>query len=193
MSNTTKQEIMDSCIKMLSTEKFSKISVKDIVKKCNINRKTFYYYFTDKYSLVTQYIASELKKSMGLSEDFTEEQLLQVNWDVALKSILRFFYENKSLVQNIYTSLLHTDLEEMLFNIIEPFGYYNICLTAKTFKVADSELKVIAGLVSDVVASSILRWIKNGMVDDPIKIVDHHTKLLQRSIGVILENAEKLS
>ena len=184
---------MDSCIKMLSTEKFSKISVKDIVKKCNINRKTFYYYFTDKYSLVTQYIASELKKSMGLSEDFTEEQLLQVNWDVALKSILRFFYENKSLVQNIFTSLLHTDLEEMLFNIIEPFGYYNICLTAKTFKVADSELKVIAGLVSDVVASSILRWIKNGMVDDPIKIVDHHTKLLQRSIGVILENAEKLS
>ena len=63
MSNKTKQEIMESCIEMLETEKFSKISVKDIVKKCNINRKTFYYYFTDKYSLVTEYIASALKKA----------------------------------------------------------------------------------------------------------------------------------
>ena len=193
MSNTTKQEIMDSCIEMLSTEKFAKISVKDIVKKCNINRKTFYYYFSDKYNLVTEYIASELKKSMGLSADFTEEKLLQVKWDVALKSILRFFYENKKLVQNIFTSLLHTDLEEMLFNIIEPFGYYNVCRTAENYNVSDFELKTIAGLVSDVVASSILRWIKKGMDEDPIKIVDHHTKLLQRSIGVILENAENLS
>ncbi len=192
MPNTTKQEIMASCIDMLSTEKFSKISVKDIVKKCKINRKTFYYYFTDKYSLVTEYVSSELKKAMGLSEDFTEEQLLQVNWGMALKTILRFFYENKKLVQNIFTSLLHTDFQEMLFNIIEPFCFYNICRTAQPFKVSNSELKTISDLLSDVVTSSILRWIKDGMMDDPIKIVDHHTILLQHCIGQILENAATL-
>ncbi len=183
---------MASCIDMLSTEKFSKISVKDIVKKCKINRKTFYYYFTDKYSLVTEYVSSELKKAMGLSEDFTEEQLLQVNWGMALKTILRFFYENKKLVQNIFTSLLHTDFQEMLFNIIEPFCFYNICRTAQPFKVSNSELKTISDLLSDVVTSSILRWIKDGMMDDPIKIVDHHTILLQHCIGQILENAATL-
>ena len=184
---------MNSCIDMLNTEKFSKISVKDIVKQCNINRKTFYYYFTDKYALVTEYIASELKKSMGLSDDLGEEQLLQVSWDVSLKSILRFFYENKKLVQNVYTSMLHIDMQEMLFKLIEPFAYYNLNQNAKQYDVSDNELKIMSGLVSDVVSSTILRWIKNNMDVDPIKIVDHHTLLLQRTISTMLENAEKLS
>lgn len=183
---------MNSCIKMLSTEKFSKISVKDIVKKCKINRKTFYYYFTDKYSLVTEYIASELKNSMGLTDDFTEDQLLQVNWDVALKTILRFFYENKNLVQNIFTSVLHTDFQEMLFHIVEPFCYRNISQTANNLKISTPEIKVISNLLSDVVTTSIIRWIKDGMMEDPIKIVDHHTILLQHCIGQILENAATL-
>ena len=92
-------------------------------------------------------------------------------------------------------------LEDSIFTIRNKSNIDNIWITPAlaskhNYQVGDmiyiSELKTISDLLSDVVTSSILRWIKDGMMDDPIKIVDHHTILLQHCIGQILENAATL-
>ena len=44
MSIYTKKAIMDSFVKMLSQKSFDKITIKDIIEDCGLNRSTFYYY-----------------------------------------------------------------------------------------------------------------------------------------------------
>ena len=51
-SNITKRALSSAFKELLESKPFSKISVGDICEKCEMNRKSFYYHFKDKYDLV---------------------------------------------------------------------------------------------------------------------------------------------
>ena len=52
MANFTEREIKRSFIKLLNEKPLSKISVRDIVEDCGINRNSFYYHFQDIPTLI---------------------------------------------------------------------------------------------------------------------------------------------
>lgn len=67
---------------------FEKISISDICERCEMNRKSFYYHFKDKYDLVnwifdTEFIAVARKKSYENAGEILED-------------ICEYFYENRS-------------------------------------------------------------------------------------------------
>ena len=43
----TKKALTDALKKLMSQKAFSKITVSEIIRMCNVNRKTFYYHFED--------------------------------------------------------------------------------------------------------------------------------------------------
>ena len=47
MSVTTKRALAETFKKLLSKRGLNKITVKDIVEDCGVNRQTFYYHFHD--------------------------------------------------------------------------------------------------------------------------------------------------
>ena len=47
MSKTTQIDIIRAFEKVLLKKSYAKINVKDITDICGLNRKTFYYYFSD--------------------------------------------------------------------------------------------------------------------------------------------------
>lgn len=51
-SNITKRALASALKAQLKEEPFSKISISDICERCEMNRKSFYYHFKDKYDLV---------------------------------------------------------------------------------------------------------------------------------------------
>lgn len=52
--NSTKAAIIEMFWQLLDKKPYSKITVKDIVTGCQINRNTFYYYFQDIPDLLQQ-------------------------------------------------------------------------------------------------------------------------------------------
>ena len=60
MAKFTKQAIMNCLLELLSTKQLDKITVKDIIEDCGVNRQTFYYHFEDIPDLISQYIVSDL-------------------------------------------------------------------------------------------------------------------------------------
>ena len=55
MSQVTKRALAASLIKLLSQKPLDKVTVKDIIEDCGVNRQTFYYHFKDIYDLVANY------------------------------------------------------------------------------------------------------------------------------------------
>ena len=52
MPSFTRQAIMKAFMQLLEERPLNKITVKDIVEVCGINRNTFYYHFEDIPSLI---------------------------------------------------------------------------------------------------------------------------------------------
>ena len=84
-TNITKRALAAALKELMEHKAFEKISVSDICEACNMNRKSFYYHFKDKYDLVnwiyyTEFIEVALKKEHGSV------------WNL-LDEICRYFYE----------------------------------------------------------------------------------------------------
>ena len=54
MATTTKELIYKTFLELLRQKPFDKITVRDIVEKANVNRNTFYYYYSDMYEMLEE-------------------------------------------------------------------------------------------------------------------------------------------
>ena len=89
-SNITKRALAASLKELMAEQPFQKINVAQICERCNMNRKSFYYHFKDKYDLVnwifdTEFI--ELLKHEDLSICYEEHWLF-------IEKICGYFYQN---------------------------------------------------------------------------------------------------
>ena len=73
MPSFTKKAIVESFLRIIGKKPLDKITVRDVVDDCGINRNTFYYYFQDIYAVleeVSRTVADSLPKGRSLSETF---------------------------------------------------------------------------------------------------------------------------
>lgn len=85
-SNITKRALASSLKELMENKPFAKISVSDICEACDMNRKSFYYHFKDKYDLVNWIYYTEFITVAHLKE-------YQTGWDL-LEDLCGYFYEN---------------------------------------------------------------------------------------------------
>ena len=64
-SQNTKQMLTDALLSISEKKAFSKITVSEIVSLCNVNRKTFYYHFTDVYDLLEWHLQNEINTALS--------------------------------------------------------------------------------------------------------------------------------
>jgi len=74
-SNITKRALANALKELMVEMPFEKINVADISGRCDMNRKSFYYHFKDKYDLVnwifdTEFIAIARGKKFETGWDF---------------------------------------------------------------------------------------------------------------------------
>ena len=62
MSEITKKALAASFMKLLNQTTLDKITIKDIVDECGVNRNTFYYHFQDVYDLMDWIFIIEAKQ-----------------------------------------------------------------------------------------------------------------------------------
>ena len=78
MPSFTRQAIMDAFLRLLAHKPFRKVTVRDIVEECGVNRTTFYYYYQDMYAIVEDLVASMLAPyaaalvGQGVEEDLRD-------------------------------------------------------------------------------------------------------------------------
>ena len=82
MANFTKQAIETAFLQLLNEKPLNKISVRDIVEKCGINRNSFYYHFQDIPSLIAEIITSYtdqlIEEYPTVNRDLFEESTMRL-------------------------------------------------------------------------------------------------------------------
>lgn len=148
-NNLTKDAISKSIKKLVKTRSISKISVSDICRDCNINRKTFYYHFGDKYELLiwifkTEVIDTTLEKFNSLHSYEGALYFLNCLYNDKVFYLKAFQEMGPHSLRDYFGDVLKPIVEE----VIDPDDY-------------EREVLTISDSFSDFLVSSFLRWLRS--------------------------------
>ena len=146
-SNITKKALSSALKELMETVPFSKISVSDICGKCDMNRKSFYYHFKDKYDLINWTFNSEFIDEIGDNPD-------KSGWDI-ICDICKYFYNNKDFYRKALQiegqNSFYRHFQNVLNAAVEQY------MKKMFFECKNSEFYVT--FYTDAFISSIVRWI----------------------------------
>ena len=104
MASFTKKAIVDSFLQLLGKKPIDKITVRDVVDHCGINRNTFYYYFQDLYAVLEEI-------SHIVAESLPVEASLSVTIEAFFRSMWSFNAANPRITRGLLMSLGQDGLE----------------------------------------------------------------------------------
>ncbi len=91
-SNITKNALAAAMKALMEKTPFAKVSVGDICEMCQMNRKSFYYHFKDKYDLVNWIFYTEFITAIR-NRDYKN------GWEL-MEDVCAYFYQNRRFYMN---------------------------------------------------------------------------------------------
>lgn len=157
MAKYTKKIIMDTFMNLLEDNSLDKISVKDIVEECEINRNTFYYYYSDIYDLLEDVFRTETEKFLvgEVREDITFFEEYRRAADIILnyrKAVIHIYNSRKR-------DVLHNYLQTVSFELIGRF----VRREAKGYDISAQDIEYIIRFYSYAIVGNTMDWIERKM------------------------------
>ena len=176
-SQNTKKMLANTLISLMKKKSLSKISISEIVKTCQINRKTFYYHFADIYELLEWHLEQEVSSimlSLKSPDDF----------ETAFRISIDYMEHNTYLYNCIDDPYFCDKLMDFIVKIILPISIDTItAMEARHKKVLDSDYKqFLSEMLTKIAALSIIDNIKHKNNYDYDKMLLYLSDTLNASI-----------
>ena len=159
MANFTKKAIKEAFIALIEEKPLSDITVKDIVKKCDINRNSFYYHYQDIPALIEDIVKEEAEQIL---KKYPSVSTIVECFD----ALIEFASHRKRAIMHIYRSVSREVFERHLMAVTEFFvsNYVNTVLTNES--IGESDKKTVIDYYKCVCFGLVLNWLNNGMTDE---------------------------
>lgn len=178
-SNITKRALATSLKELMAEQPFDKINVAQICERCNMNRKSFYYHFKDKYDLVnwifdTEFI--ELLKRENLSAGYAE------HW-AFIEKTCRYFYQNHSFYRKALQIKGQNSFSDHFREYIRPL----IAERISTLFGEEQPDKFTLDFLSDAMICAMERWLLSKECMPPEQFVNKLKTLTEKCAHAIFQ------
>lgn len=160
MQKDTKAIISDAFLVLLNQKPFDKITIKDIVEECNINRNTFYYYYSDIYDLLEEIFKKEL---CLMIDDYKKGG----SWVEGFIKMLNVSYTNKRIINNICSSRSYEYFENYMYKSCSSIMVDIVSFHAKDMDVPSEDIEFIASFYEYAMVGILSDWFRTGMRETP--------------------------
>lgn len=179
----TKRTITASLKKIIKNKSLDKITVREIIEDCGVNRKTFYYHFDNIYDLVKWIFEEE-------AINIVKQYDLIVDYHDAIQFILDYVEDNK-LICNCVFDVIGRDELKKFFQKDFIYIFNNIVDQLSEGKKVSEEYKVfLVNFYTESLASLLINWIRNKEKYDKQKMIQYVSLTLFGSIEYNLAKAE---
>ena len=184
MAKFTKQAIMKCLMDMLKTQSVEKITVKDICETCEINRNTFYYYFSDIYDVLDSVFAEETKTLLELEDNLTFYE--------TYKKAAAIIIEYRKAVIHIYNSKNKQIVVRYLEKVSNILVRHIVENSVRDCNVTDGDIRYITSFYSYAIVGVTSKWIEEGMppynVDLIKRLSDSYDATIENMISICEKN-----
>lgn len=176
-SERRKQMISDSFKKIMQHKSFSKITVREIINDCGINRKTFYYHFEDMYALLKWTLEQE---AIEIVKQFD----LLIEHEEALRFVMDYIDKNDVILNNIYFSVGRDELRRFFYADFIGITRSIIEKVEETEKitVSDHYKTFLEKFYTEALAGILLEWITTPSVRNCEETIQYISTLLRSTI-----------
>lgn len=180
MQQKTKQALATSLKKLMTIKSLPKITVKDLVNDCDVNRQTFYYHFQDIYDLLGWIYKTEAVDSISNCKTYD-------TWQEGFLKIFKYVSNNKSFCISTFNSVgrehledfLHSEMFRLLIDVVDEVSINSIL----TYK----EKEFIANFYTFAFIGILTSWMKDGMKDSPESIIEKVERLVNGDIEKVIK------
>ena len=185
MPNSMKYALAQSLKKLLSVRKLDKITVKDIVEDCGVNRQTFYYYFRDIYDLLEWNFQDAAEKLIRSGLD-------QKDWRAGPGAVLEYLRENQALVWNAYHSISHEAVSNFLKRTLRPYILQAVQKEAEGLErqPRQENMDFVADMHTLMAVGIITEWINRQEKEGGEERLEKLLTAMEGSASLMLQNLE---
>ena len=180
--NYTKELIRKEFIELLNKKPIHNLTVTELARKCDIERKTFYYHYENLTELVKEIFQEELSMVV---EEFNET----LSWEDSFILAAKFILDNKRAIKHLYQSDYREDVEKYVFSIAGEIMYKYVERASEETDAKDVDKKLIAYFYQCALSSALIQWVAIDMKTDPTIRIG---KLMDGNIFMSLKRSENL-
>lgn len=155
-SLNTKKLFAEALKEIVVQKSFSKVTVSELIRVCNVNRKTFYYHFADVYDLLKWTLEQE-------AIDVVKKFDLIIDYEEVILFTMDYIEKNSVFLNNIYYSVgrdelkrfFYSDFIDMATSIIKKVEELEKITVPKEFET------FLSSFYTEAIAGTLLEWIVN--------------------------------
>ena len=184
MASTTKESLGAALKQMLTVKPIDKITVKDLVEICGVNRQTFYYHFDDVYDLLEWVFEEDANRVLP-------SEVVYEHWRDDVMMFFKYLADNSVFALNIYNSnsriYMLRYFKRRLQGCIRSFAI--IVSDGKNIDRTDFEF--VVEFYANGVVGLISQWLDLGMQLPKEITQDRFLKLLDNSVENMLARFQR--
>ena len=184
MSTTTKESLAAALKQMMLVKPIGKITVKDLVEICGVNRQTFYYHFDDVYDLLEWVFEEDANRVLP-------RKVVYEHWREDVLVYMEYLKENSAFTLNVYNSnsrpYMLRYIRERLKACIRSFAE----IVAERRSIDRQDFEFIVEFYSHLVVGLITQWMDQGMQLPREITTERVLKVLDNSIEDMMRRFEK--
>ena len=186
-SENTKKMFSESLTKLLKKKSLTKITVKEIVEDCGVNRKTFYYHFLDIYDLVRWTLDRE---TFSVAENMNSLD----GYGEVIKYILGYVKQNNYILNCLYDSVgkeqfsvfFYGECSKKIRSLLD--GY----ISSENLRPDKNYVNFLCDFYTKALAEILVDWLKNKEELPEDTLVSYITSTIKISAAALLKNSEEI-
>ena len=156
MPGFTRQIILHTLTELMNEKPLSKITVKDIVERCGVNRNTFYYHFRDIPDAVEAMVKEELN-------DILKDQKVPESVSNCMEILVNAVQKNKKAMIHLYRSIQRDVFADYLDHAAERVVEELINRAVGDFEMDQEDRHLISRYYNSVFVVVILDLLRHDM------------------------------
>ncbi len=179
MASTTKESLGAALKQMLIVKPIDKITVKDLVEICGVNRQTFYYHFDDVYDLLEWVFEEDANRVLP-------SEVVYEHWREDVMMFFTYLADNSAFALNIYNSnsriYMLRYFKRRLQSCIRSFAI----IVSEGKNIDRGDFEFVVEFYANGVVGLISQWLDLGMPTPKGNAQEQFLKLLDNSVENML-------
>ena len=179
MANGTKEALAAALKQMMRVKPIGKITVKDLVEICGVNRQTFYYHFDDVYDLLEWVFEEDANRVLP-------RKVVYEHWREDVLGFMDYLQENSSFTMNVYNSnsrlYMLRYLRDKMAECIRSFAI----IVSENYNIERQDFEFVVEFYANCAIGFISQWLDLGMQLPKEITVERILRVMDNSIENIL-------
>jgi probable dihydroxyacetone kinase regulator len=178
MKQNAKIAIINSFKDLLNKQSLDKITVKEICKQCDVNRQTFYYYFTHIMDIFKFIIFEELSAEIAQNRTFE-------NWEGGFLATMNYLKKNSKIILHVFNSSYWPEANIYFTNFSNKLleDVVTECALKMEVKLSEKDGVFIVNFYRHIFNGLMIDWVNEGMEREPQIILNQLLIMITGSIS----------